>query len=112
MEFTTYDTLLDATDAALDAAYTAGHLTPVDAGGVALLRHFAERIDEQEDGLTPDGKLDNVSAPSYLKALHALGMSPQARAELAKKLAQADGAKGDSKPESKLSKFNVFDKAG
>lgn len=108
-DFVKHETILEATDAALEQAYSCGHLTPLDAGGVAALRHFAERIDQQtETGLTPDGKLDNVSAPSYLKALHSLGMSPQARADLAKKLAQA--GPGDKKPTAKIEKFNVFDK--
>lgn len=108
--FEAFDTVLGATDAALTEAYACGQLTPLDSGAVATLRHLAQQIDAQVDGLTPSGKLDNVSIPTYLKYLGQLGLTPGARAELAKKLEGV--GKGDEKPVSKLSKFNVLDKAG
>lgn len=101
-----HDSVLEATDAALSEAYACGQLTSFDAGAVATLRHIARQIDAQVGGLTPDGKLDNVSVPTYLKYLGELGLTPGSRARLAK-LLEGTGA---SKPVSPLSKFQALDK--
>ncbi|UTX33736.1 hypothetical protein NNL26_06955 [Micrococcus luteus] len=71
--------ITEATHQAVEAAKRAGIITDADAGSVAVLLHLAEAIDAQEDGLTPSGKLDNVSVPTYLKFAEALGLSPKAR---------------------------------
>lgn len=69
----------EATRQAVQAAKSAGIVNDADAGVVAVLMHLAESIDAMEDGLTPSGKLDNVSVPTYLKYAEALGLSPKAR---------------------------------
>lgn len=107
-ELVEYANVLEATDAALREGYACGQLTPLDAGAVAVLRHCAQQIDDQVDGLTRSGKLDNVSVPTYLKYLNELGLTPGARAKLAKMLEDT----GKSAPASKLDKFSVFDKTG
>lgn len=62
------------------AVAAAEHLTAADQGAVAVLLHLATQIDNQTDGgLTPDGKLDNVSVPTFLKYCDALGLTPVAR---------------------------------
>ena len=74
--------VLTATKAAVEAA---DHLTVMDAGAVAVLCRLAEAIDNiDEDGLNPAGKLDNVSAPTYLKFATALGLSVEGRRAPAK----------------------------
>lgn len=99
------DSVLAATDAVVEAAQACGQLTPLDNAAVAVLRHIARQIDTRQ-GLTPEGKLDNVSAPTYLNYLKTLGLTPDARAELAKKLGDA----GENKPANPADKFRVFDK--
>ncbi|NWN89196.1 MAG: hypothetical protein HLX51_11765 [Micrococcaceae bacterium] len=66
----------EATEKAVKAA---DHITDEDAGAVATLLHVAQQIDAQTNGLTPDGKLDNVSVPTYLKYCDALGLTPVSR---------------------------------
>lgn len=73
--------VVDATNAAVKASTV---LTDADAGAVAALLHVAAQIDAQVDGLTPDGKLDNVSVPTYLKFCDALGLTPVSRLRFAK----------------------------
>lgn len=68
--------VVEETQAAVDAS---PHITGADAGAVATLLHIAGQIDAQTNGLTPDGKLDNVSVPTYLKYCDALGLTPVAR---------------------------------
>lgn len=68
--------IVDETKRAIDAS---AHITDADAGAVATLLHMAELIDAQVDGMSPDGKLDNVSVPTYLKYCHALGLTPVSR---------------------------------
>lgn len=58
----------------------ADHITDADAGTVAALLRLAEKIDQQtEGGLSPDGKLDNVTEPLFLKYADALGLTPVSR---------------------------------
>lgn len=72
--------VLEATDKAIAAA---AHLTDADQGAVEALRRVAGLIDAQsETGLTPDGKLDNVNLPTYLRYCEALGLTPAGRAKL------------------------------
>jgi hypothetical protein len=73
----------EATEAALEAAT---HLTEMDAGAVEVLRRMARLVDQMSDtGLTPDGKLDNVTVPTYLKYCESLGLTPAGREKLALK---------------------------
>lgn len=74
--------VVDETEAAVAAAKKSGMLGASDAGAVAVLLHMATQIDAQVDGLTPDGKLDNVSVPTYLKFCDALGLTPTSRKRL------------------------------
>lgn len=83
----------EATESALTAAT---HLTDMDAGAVEVLRHVARQIDLQsEGGLTPDGKLDNVSVPTYLKYCEALGLTPAGRLRLGAKKEAPSGKLGN-----------------
>lgn len=61
------------------AVKASSHITAADAGAVAALLHVAAQIDSQINGLTPDGRLDNVSVPTYLKFCDALGLTPVSR---------------------------------
>lgn len=97
--------VLGATDAVIAEAKACGQLTALDDAAVSVLRHIARQIDERQ-GLTPDGKLDNVSVPMYLNYLKTLGLTPEARADLAKKLGDA----GSGKKANPAEKFRVFDK--
>lgn len=67
------------TRAAVKAAREAGVVEPTDSGTVEVLYTLAKNIDGLEDGLTIDGKLDNVSIPTFLKYADALGLTPTAR---------------------------------
>lgn len=59
------------------------HLTPADAGAVAALRALAPIVDHCiRFGINKQGKFDNVSVPTYLKALDALGLTPAGRIKL------------------------------
>lgn len=79
----------EATEKALGAAI---HLTDMDQGAVEVLRRMARLIDSQsESGLTPDGKLDNVTIPTYLKYCDALGMTPAGRLKLGSAKGAPDG---------------------
>lgn len=91
--------VLDATQAAVDAARDNGIIRDADAGTVAVLLHLAQAIDDQVDGLTPSGKLDNVSVPTYLKFAESLGLSPKAR--------EAAGFDAQSATVSKIGKFRA-----
>lgn len=72
----------------------ASHLTDMDAGAVAVLLGLAGAVDYllKHDGLTPDGKLDNVSIPTYLRYCESLGLTPAGRLKLSEK--KPDGASG------------------
>ena len=78
--------MADATEASIQAARSTGALEDADAGALAALRRIARQIDAQSNtGLTPDGKLDNVSIPTYLKYCDALGLTPAGRLKLGEK---------------------------
>lgn len=78
------------------AAIRSGGLVESDRGIVAATLRLADLIDQIDDmGLNPAGKLDNVSLPTYLKYMGALGLTPQARAAAARPTkAKAGGAGG------------------
>lgn len=78
------------------AAIRAGGLIESDRGLVAATLRLADLIDQIDDlGLNPAGKLDNVSLPTYLKYMGALGLTPHARAAAARPAqAKAGGAGG------------------
>lgn len=84
--------VIDATEAAIHAAE---HLTPADRGAVEALRVLAAQIDvlASNDGLREDGKLDNVSLPTYLKFCDSLGLTPAGRTKLGEKKPEAPGGK-------------------
>lgn len=71
----------------------ATHLTDMDAGAVAVLLQMAKSVDYllEHDGLTPDGKLDNVSIPTYLRYCESLGLTPAGRVKLSEKKEAAGG---------------------
>ena len=83
--------LVEATEAALQAAYAAGRLTALDQAAVQALRDLAVKISAQDDyfdalyeqaaerGSRPPVQ-DNVSIPTYLKYCESLGLTPAARA--------------------------------
>ena len=88
-----YDTVADATEAAIEAAT---HLTVMDSGAVATLRVLAQKIDalatdevQSLDDLK--AKFDNVSVPTYLKFCDSLGLTPAGRMRLAEKKEPAGG---------------------
>ena len=64
----------------------ADHLGVKHAAGVAAARLLADRVDElAEYGWVIDGKLDNVTVPTFVRALESLGLTvpraPPARAK-------------------------------
>lgn len=82
----------ESTEAAISAAT---HLTDMDQGAVEVLRRVARQVDAQsEGGLTPDGKLDNVSIPTYLKYCESLGLTPAGRLKLGAKKEAPSGKLG------------------
>jgi hypothetical protein len=86
----------DVVEATEDSLAAATHLTDMDAGAVEVLRRMARQIDAQtEGGLTPDGKLDNVSIPTYLKYCESLGLTPAGRLRLGAKKEAPRGKLGD-----------------
>jgi hypothetical protein len=70
-------------------------LTPQDAGAVAVLLGLAESVDYllTHEGLTPSGKLDNVSVPTYLRYCESLGLTPAGRVKLSEKKEPGGGGK-------------------
>ena len=78
MSYDVPETVRGATEAALAAAE---HLTPTDLGVIATLLKLADRIDylTTHDGVSEEGKFDNVSIPTYLKYAESLGLTPAAR---------------------------------
>lgn len=62
------------------AAMRSAGLTDADRGTAAAALRLAEAIDQIDgDGLNPGGKLDNVSVPTFLRYMGALGLTPEAR---------------------------------
>jgi hypothetical protein len=78
----------EATETSIQAAT---HLTAVDRGAVEALRTLAVAIDAlaATGGVREDGKLDNVSVPTYLKFCESLGLTPVGRSRLPEKKAEA-----------------------
>lgn len=83
--------ILEEAGASVEAARGSGLIGDEDRAAVAALLMLAEQLDQLVDGLTPDGKLDNVSAPTFLKYLDALGLTPAARRQRADKGGEAQG---------------------
>ena len=73
--------ILKATQRSVNAASDLGDL---DAGAVAVLLELARQIDylAANGGLREDGKLDNVSIPTYLRFCDQLGLTPAGREKL------------------------------
>lgn len=80
MAFDVPEGVKEATQFALKAAE---HLTKMDAGAIAALLKLADKIDYlmDHDGMSEDGKFDNVSIPTYLKYCESLGLTPAGRAK-------------------------------
>ena len=80
MAFDVPEGVKEATQFALKAAE---HLTKMDAGAIAALLKLADKIDYLlvNDGMSEDGKFDNVSIPTYLKYCESLGLTPAGRAK-------------------------------
>lgn len=77
------------------AIESADHLTPMDAGMVAVLLRLARVIDGMDDR-DADAPLDNVTVPTYRKYSEDLALTPLARLRL---------PKGEDKGGSKLSQL-------
>lgn len=97
----------DETVAAVDSARASGLLEASDDGAVAALLHIAEQIDSQIDGLTPSGKLDNVSIPTFLKYCEALGLTPLSRQKIRAAMLEND-KEGKSNSGGKLGKLRAI----
>lgn len=67
-----------ATKAAVEAAH---HLTALDQPAVAVLLDLAKTIDGF-DQRPPNGPLDNVTVPIFLRYSESLGLTPASRAKL------------------------------
>jgi hypothetical protein len=82
-----FGTVAEATDESIAAA---AHLTPMDAGAVAVLRRLARTIDGMDEvaaswsGDDPP-PFDNVTVPTYLKYAEALGLTVTGRLKLGAK---------------------------
>jgi len=70
----------------------ATHLTDADAGAIAALRMLADRVDilTANDWIV-EGKLDNVSVPTFLRYCESLGLTPVARKNLETKKESVGG---------------------
>lgn len=80
------------TNESVQAAKREGLITAMDEGVVAVLLQMAERLDH-EDWPVIDGKLDNVTQPTYLRACEALGLTPSGRKALDAKKEAGQGGK-------------------
>ncbi len=100
-------TVVEATETALAAAYRDKKLLPADAAAVAALRVLAKKVDALADveagvnalGELVEGKknpyqLDNVTVPTFLKYLDALGLTPAGRRALAVASKSPEGGGG------------------
>jgi hypothetical protein len=76
------ESIYEATERAVQAARA--ELSDLDAGAVAVLLELARQIEVMADngGLREDGKLDNVSIPTYLRFCESLGLTPAGRVKL------------------------------
>ena len=70
--------------AATKASLSTLDLPPSDSGVKAVLLKLAAAVDDIGTDGTRDGKLDNVTIPTYLRYAEALGMTPAARKAVAK----------------------------
>jgi hypothetical protein len=78
-----------ATDKSIRAAT---HLTDADAGMVATLKMLADRLDVLTvNDWVVEGKLDNVSVPTFLRYCEHLGLSPAGRKDIEAKKEAAGG---------------------
>jgi hypothetical protein len=73
-----------------ESVEAADHLTAMDQGAVKALLTLAEAIDEGPG----EGKIDNVSLPTYLKFCSELGLTPAGREKLQPKAKEAGGKLG------------------
>src|SRR4051794_27831558 len=70
----------------------ATHLTDMDAGALAALRMLADRLDMLTvNDWVVEGKLDNVSVPTFLRYCEHLGLSPLGRKDTEGKKEAAGG---------------------
>lgn len=98
----------DGAVAALERSIAnATHLRARDSAAIAAARVLARRIDilDENGGLDDNGKLDNVSVPTFLKYLQALNLLPEPAAVQTAKSAPAP-------PVSELDRFRAKHKAG
>lgn len=87
--------VVQATEKSIKAAT---HLSAMDAGAVATLRALARQVQylDENGGLREDGKLDNVSIPTYLRFCESLGLTPAGRAKLAEKKGKTEDDTADT----------------
>lgn len=73
--------VLRATNKAIKAAHW---LTDADAGAIEVLRTLARNVDflAENFGMGVEGKLDNVSIPTYRAYCEQLGLTPLSRMKL------------------------------
>ena len=83
--------IFEATSRSVEAAKAA--LSPLDDGAVSVLLELARQIDVMaaNGGLREDGKLDNVSIPTYLRFCESLGLTPAGREKLTAKKGEPVG---------------------
>ena len=61
---------------ALEVSISAAQMEPKLAAAVAAARQLAKRVDTLDQmGWVIDGKLDNVTVPTFVKALESLGLT-------------------------------------
>ncbi|MDI3330141.1 MAG: hypothetical protein QJR09_05310 [Micrococcus sp.] len=73
--------MVEQTEEAVEAARTAGIITPMDNGAVETLLRLAERMDDPDFPMI-DGRFDNVTESLYFKACDSLGLTPAGRQKL------------------------------
>lgn len=103
------ESVLEETDRSIAAAIADGTLDPeLSAGPIAALRLVATQLDHPDFPIV-EGKLDNVSLPTYLRYCQDLRLTPASRGEAKKegaggklaKLRAVESAKSTSKGTSK-----------
>jgi hypothetical protein len=78
------------TNDSIQAAKSAGIITDMDEGAVAVLLQMAQRLDDVEYPII-DGKFDNVTQSLYFKACEQLGLTPAGRNRLEEKKGASGG---------------------
>ncbi len=93
------ESISKATERSVQSARASGELGDKDAGAVAVLLELARQVEylAANDGMREDGRLDNVSIPTYLKFCESLGLTPVSRTKL-----------GDGKKEGAGGKLSVL----